>query len=71
MKTPPRIYKADPTPPTDIVKKYAYVKEVRFTVTKKGQRKAFYYGTAMRRWFPLPVDVADYLLAGGYAEIAG
>lgn len=38
-------------------------KEVRFTTTKKGQRRAYYWSTRGLRWFPMPLAEAEVLVA--------
>ena len=47
-------------------------KEIWFTTTRKGQRRAFYYSFRQFRAFPMPLAEAELLIATGQAvEIPG
>ena len=39
---------------------------IKFTVTRNGQRRAFYFGRALR-WLPIPVADAEIFIAQGFA----
>jgi hypothetical protein len=70
MKNPPSIYKAEVAAPVAIEVKYSYAREVRIATAKNGQRRATYWSKGTCRWLPIPVDVAEYLVATGHAEVA-
>ena len=42
-------------------------KEIWFTTTRKGQRRAFYYSLRQFRAFPMPLAEAELLIATGQA----
>ena len=41
--------------------------EIKFSVTKKGVKRAYYFSRPMYRWFPLPLAEAKQKLAAGKA----
>jgi hypothetical protein len=42
--------------------------DIKFTITKSGQRRAFYWGSAIR-WLPLPVSDAEMFITQGLASL--
>ena len=65
MKRPPRIYHADPTPV--LVTRYIGVTEIRIKISRNGQRRATYFSAPLFRWMPMPIDIADMMIATGQA----
>jgi hypothetical protein len=43
------------------------MKQIKFTVAKTGQLRAYYYQRQCMRWLPMPVAEAQLLLATGQA----
>lgn len=68
MKRPPRIYRADPTPPRDRWPGSGY--EIRLSTSRAGVPLAHYRGRGVNRWFAMPRADAERLLAEGRATRA-
>jgi hypothetical protein len=68
MKQPPRIYRPDVQPVAALSK--PYVREVKFTIAKNGQRRATYWSKGAARWLPIPVVEAEYFVSIGQATEA-
>lgn len=45
------------------------MKTIKFTYTKRGTKKAYYFGQRAMRWLPMPVAEAEHLIAVGQAEL--
>jgi hypothetical protein len=42
--------------------------EIRYTTSRKGQRRAWYWSSQMFRWFPMPLAEAEMLVMTGAAK---